>query len=110
MARAYAAVGQDDKTAEVIDQILEFISARDYMSNESIMPLLFGCQWTALHAASSSANLLEIAHTCLSQLERHAQVFHTEEVSAALAEGRGYVQCSVKNSPAEAAENFRQAG
>ncbi len=72
------------------------------------MPLLFGCQWAASHAASSSANLLEIAHTCLSQLERHAQVFHTEEVRAALAEAGGYVQAGEKH-PGEAAENFRQA-
>ena len=108
LARAYAAHAQADKTAEVIDQILAFISSRDYISIKSIMPLLFGCQWAASHAASSSANLLEIAHTCLSQLERHAQVFHTEEVRAALAEAGGYVQAGEKH-PGEAAENFRQA-
>ncbi len=56
------------------------------MSNESIMPLLFGCQWTAFTPPAAPPTLLEIAHTCLSHLERHAQVFHTEEVRAALAE------------------------
>jgi ATP/maltotriose-dependent transcriptional regulator MalT len=105
LARAYAALGQEDKTANVIDQILEFISARDYTSNESIMPLLFACQWTAL---SSPAHTIEIAHACLSQLDRHAQIYYTEEASAALAEGRGCVLLGEKH-PIEAADNFRRA-
>ncbi|MGD0006671.1 MAG: tetratricopeptide repeat protein [Anaerolineaceae bacterium] len=56
LVRAYAIMGRDDKTTELINQILEFISSRDYISNESIMPLLIACQWSA---ARSTADFLK---------------------------------------------------
>jgi DNA-binding CsgD family transcriptional regulator len=108
LVRAYAALGQEDKVVEVIKQILEFISSRDYISIESIMPLMIACEWTATRVANSPVNSLEIAHACLSALEQHAQMFHSEEVSAALAEGRGCVQSGEKQ-PRQAVESFRQA-
>ena len=56
----------------------------------------------------STPDSLKIAHACLSCLERHAQQFHTEEVRAALAEGRGCVLLGEKHAQ-ESIENFRQA-
>jgi DNA-binding CsgD family transcriptional regulator len=104
IARAYAALGQDAKTMEAIDQLLKFVTARSYQSSESIMPLLIACQLTAAHGPSS---VLEIAHTCVYYLERLAQQFHTEEAEAALAEARGVVLLAEEH-PLEAVEQFRQ--
>jgi ATP/maltotriose-dependent transcriptional regulator MalT len=105
LARAYIVLGQDEKTGQIIKQILKFISTRNYNSNDSIMPLLIACHW---NAARPTANSLRIALECLACLEQHAQEFHTEEASAALAEGRGCVLLG-EHHPLEAAENFRQA-
>jgi DNA-binding CsgD family transcriptional regulator len=105
LARAYIALGQDEKTGQIIKQVLKFISARNYNSNDSIMPLLIACQWNAARPAASS---LAIAQECLACLEQHAAEFQTEEAGAALAEGRGCVLLGEKQF-GEAAENFRQA-
>jgi tetratricopeptide (TPR) repeat protein len=105
LARAYAALGQEAKMMEVIDQLLEFVAARSYQSNEAIMPLLFACQLTA---AQGSPTAMEIAHTCVYQLERLVQQYHTEEAEAALAEARGVVSLAERHL-LEAAEQFRQA-
>jgi DNA-binding CsgD family transcriptional regulator len=105
MARVYAALGQEAKMMGAIDQLLKFIAARSYQSNESFMPLLIACQLTAAQGTSSA---LEIAHTCAVYLERHAQQFHTEEAGAALAEARGVVSLAEERL-SEAAEQFRQA-
>jgi hypothetical protein len=90
---------------EAIDQLLEFVAARSYQSNEAIMPLLFACQLTA---AQGSPTAMEIAHTCVYQLERLVQQYHTEEAEAALAEARGVVSLAERH-PLEADEQFRQA-
>jgi DNA-binding CsgD family transcriptional regulator len=105
MARAYAAIGQEAKMMEAIDQLFKFIAARSYQSIESIMPLLIACQITAVQGTSSA---LEIAHTCVYHLERLAQQYHTEEAEAALAEARGSVLFA-EGHPPEAVEQFSQA-
>jgi predicted ATPase/DNA-binding CsgD family transcriptional regulator len=105
LARAYAALGQDAKMMEAIDQLLKFVAARSFQSIESIMPLLIACQLTA---AQGSPTALEIAHSCVFQLERLAQQFHTEEAEAALAQARGVVSFA-EGHPLEAVEQFRQA-
>jgi DNA-binding CsgD family transcriptional regulator len=105
ISRAYAALGQEAKMMETIDQLLKFVSDRSYQSTESIMPLLIACQLTA---AQCSSTAMETAHACVYQLDRLAQQYHTEETEAALAEGRGCVLLAEKRL-LEAAEQFRQA-
>jgi DNA-binding CsgD family transcriptional regulator len=105
MARAYAAVGQDAKMMDVIHQLLEFVTTRNYQSNESIMPLLIACQLTA---AQGSVTSLEISHTCVFHLERLAQQYQTAETDAALAEARGCVLLAEEHT-LESVEQFRQA-
>jgi DNA-binding CsgD family transcriptional regulator len=105
LARAYAALGQDAKMMEAIDQLLKFVTTRSYQSRESFMPLLIACQLTAARGPSSA---LEIAHTCLYYLGRLAQQFHTEEAEAALAEAQGCVALA-EGHLHKAVKQFRQA-
>ena len=104
MVRAYAASGQESKTLEMINQILEFVSGFDQISSDSIMPLFYACQQLA---KMSRTIPIGVKSNCLSQLERHALRYQTGEASAALTEARGCLV--VETDPAAAAGYFRQA-
>ena len=102
LVRAYAARGQEAKTAETVEHMLGLVAG---VSHEFIIPLFIACQWLA---SQNTHNSLEKAHACLSHLEKHVEPFGTGEAAAALAEARGRVALA-EAQPREGVEHFRQA-
>ena len=90
--------------AEVTRQIVEFVTDTHYMVDMSIVPLLNACQQGT---RQSQPGLIEVIQACLTQLELHAQRYHTGEAAAALSEAKGCL--TAQSQSGGAAQQFHQA-
>lgn len=87
LARALAALGQEEETAALIREFLALIKRTPFDHHFNIPPLLFAFRWSAEKLAAPEST--EIAKECLYHLEKVEELFHSQEGIAAMTEARG---------------------
>jgi predicted ATPase/DNA-binding XRE family transcriptional regulator len=106
LARSMAALGREEETAALIQELLALLKRAPSNHGNSIAPLLSAFRWSAQTLAKPES--LEAARDCLEHLKRIEAQLHSQESSAALAEARGIDALWNKNR-AIAVEQFQQA-
>ncbi|NIM95022.1 MAG: AAA family ATPase [Anaerolineales bacterium] len=95
LARAFAASGMESETTCTIQQYIDLLDDIPYFDQNSIMPMLFACQW---FASLSDNKPLEACRAGVDRLARAREQLPFPEEEAALAEGKGYLGMAEGNA------------
>jgi tetratricopeptide (TPR) repeat protein len=106
LARAYAALGLESQTAEVVAEILDVAEHAPYVHRyNTVSSFLFACRWLARRTTAES---LDAARAHLHQSGRAYEEFGSPDAEAVLAEGKGSI-ASAEGDLARAAEQLEHA-
>jgi tetratricopeptide (TPR) repeat protein len=88
LARVYAWLGMESEAADVVQEIIGWISRFSYVHTNETMSLLYACQWLVARAGGQGHS---DAFVFLRRLERAHEQWDSPETDACLSEGQGSV-------------------
>jgi hypothetical protein len=105
LARAYASLGMRSETAELLQELVDWIDGVPFAHPYSTLPLLFACQWLAKRP---DATALDKARACLGRLERAGEQLGNPETAACVHEASGSIALA-EGGDDRGVQQFRQA-
>jgi tetratricopeptide (TPR) repeat protein/transcriptional regulator with XRE-family HTH domain len=106
LARSLAALGREEETADLIQELLVLLKRTPSNHSNCIPPILFAFRWSVQNRANPQS--LEAARDCLYHLEQIEAQLSSQESRATLAEARG-IEVLWDKKIAVAVDQFQQA-